>query len=380
MKKSVHLLRKSAMVLLGTIIGAGVFGLPSLFSQVGIWPGSMLFGGLVVMVVLTHVFYAEVILHYKKHMRLAGYAERSLGSWAGLIAKVSFPLSMFGAMFAYVILGGEFLSAIAREFGIADHLLTWQLLFWLGGAATVFFGMKMVAKLEVIGTWALIGTMIVVSVFASTRFHPEALIRAEWSSFLLPYGVFLFAMMGLSVVAEIMELVEYKREIAYPAIVGGTVGAAVLSWLFGVSLALASGQVIGGGVDVLVGLLPAGTGFMIPVLGFLAVATSNITVAQGLKKTFVLDFKMEERLAWLLTFMVPFALLFLTQRNFLGTVGFVGAVFGGINGMLVCGCMVHVLRVRFNRQSFTVLQQGIMYVLPCFAFGIYLFGILQQFL
>jgi amino acid permease len=318
------------MVLLGTIIGAGVFGLPALFSQVGIWPGSMLFGGLVVVVVLTHVFYAEVILHYKKHMRLAGYAERSLGYWAGLVAKLTFPLSMFGALFAYVILGGEFLASIAREFGIADHLLTWQLLFWLGGAITVFFGMKLVAKLEVVGTWALIGTMVVVSVFASTKFHPEALIRAEWSSFFVPYGVFLFAVMGLSVIAEIVELTEYKREIAYPAIIGGTIGAAVLSWLFGVSLALASGPVFGGGVDVLVGLLPAGTGFLIPVVGFLAVATSNITVAQGLKTAFVFDFKLEERMAWLLTFMVPFALLFLTQRNFLNTVGFVGAVFGGI--------------------------------------------------
>lgn len=377
--KSGNLVQKATLVLLGTIVGAGVFGLPAMFSLVGFWPGTILFWIIAFVVLATHLLFTEVILYHKQHLRLSGYAHKVLGKAVGHFTSVTFPLSLLGSCFAYVILGGEFLSALAKLVHIPSDTLAWQLVFLVMGAVIVFFGMKLVSVIEVWGTWALIATMLLVTVLVAPHINSEVIGYMDWSKFFLPYGVFLFAVGGVSVIAETVELVHYRRHLAYKAVILGSLGAAALSWMFGSALALAGGLNIEGEAMALVSIVPAGWGFMIPVVGFLAIATSFITVAQALKACLHIDFDLDVRLSWTLTFFLPFALLLLTRRDFLATIGLIGTLFGGLNGIVIAIMAFVVLRKQGDRvQSWLhpLYQFGLS--LPVIVIAVYLFGIIQK--
>ena len=68
-------------VLLGTIVGAGIFGIPYVISKSGMIPGFFYFLILGGAVLLIHLFFGEIILRTKGEHRLVGLAQRYLGRW-----------------------------------------------------------------------------------------------------------------------------------------------------------------------------------------------------------------------------------------------------------------------------------------------------------
>ncbi|MBM3204679.1 hypothetical protein FJZ48_01705 [Candidatus Uhrbacteria bacterium] len=324
---------KASLTLLGTIIGAGVFGLPALFSYVGFWPGTLLFWFLAGIMLLTHVYLVEIILAFRKKMRLAGYAREVLGKRGFIMASITYPGQIIGVNLIYIILGGAFLSMLGHGIGLHQPLVFWQLLFWAIGGAIVLSGFKFLATFETIATWFLIGSMVVVIGLSTGSWNIRALSYADWSHFFVPFGVFLFSLFGVSVISEIVELSGRNREKAFRAVTIGTLGAALLSWAFGVSLYLAVGRVGRDPFD-LISALPSSWSWLLPVFGILAIITSFVTTAEDLKQTFHFDFHLRPRASWLLALFIPL-LLFITQRDFLSTVDFVGTVFGGLNCLLV---------------------------------------------
>ena len=74
-------------ILMGHIIGVGIFSLPFIASRVGIW--TMLFYFLILggITILFELLYGEVILRTREKHRLPGYAEKYLGGWAKKEAK-----------------------------------------------------------------------------------------------------------------------------------------------------------------------------------------------------------------------------------------------------------------------------------------------------
>jgi hypothetical protein len=83
---------------------------------------------------------------------------------------------------------------------------------------------------------------------------------------------------------------------------------------------------------------------LIPAVGFLAVATSYITLALDLDTMLQLDLSFSPFFAQLIALCGPLALFLFISRDFLLTVGFVGAVFGAVNGMLVSLMAVRVAK------------------------------------
>ncbi len=325
---------RATLAFIGTSIGAGVFGLPSLFSYVGFWPGTVLFLLVALVMWLTHLYSVELILHFKKPMRLPGMAKAALGEWGFVAAGVTYPLQIIGVNLIYVILGGTFLSSLAHSIGIGLPLVFWQLLFWAIVAVIVLFGLKLMSRVEAWATWLLIGSMVLVVGLSAPKWEFSLLPRADWSNFFLPFGVFLFTLSGLSVVGEIVELVDRKRSDARWSVSVGMLVSVVLSWVFGVGMYLAAHGVIGRDPSALIGVLPGAWSWFIPLFGFLAIITSYLTTAEDLKASFHLDFHLKEAYAWLVAVGAPLILLF-TQRDFLTTVDVVGTVFGGINALLV---------------------------------------------
>ncbi|MDO8583959.1 MAG: aromatic amino acid transport family protein, partial [bacterium] len=330
MKDPSKRVRKATLMLIGTIIGAGLFGLPALFAGVGFWPGTMMFWFVACIVLLTHLYYAEIILHFKKRMRLVGYADTVLGTWGRVVMGISYPLQTIGVNLIYIILGGAFLAALLKGMGIGGPLWGWQLVFWGVGVLVVTLGLSFLAKVESVATWLLIGSIVVCIVLAAGRWEMMLLPAAHWDRLFIPFGIFLFSLSGINVIPELVEVTGRKPDDTRRAIVFGTLGAALLSWFFGIGLYLASGGQIGHEPTDLLLILPPVWSWLIPLVGLLAIITSYVTTADDLKETFRLDFHLPEWLAVVFAMGLPLA-LFGLQRDFFTTIDFVGTIFGGLN-------------------------------------------------
>src|SRR4030042_6630003 len=137
----------SLAILSGTMIGAGFFSLPYITLRVGLWAiiGYFLFlGGLIVLI---HLFFAELSLKTPDFKRLPGFARIYLGKRGEKVAIVSVILGLFGAILAYLIVGGELLNALLSPI-FDGGIIFYTLLYFAIGAIFIFFGIKAIARLE----------------------------------------------------------------------------------------------------------------------------------------------------------------------------------------------------------------------------------------
>lgn len=363
---------RAVLLVTGSIIGAGIFGLPAAFAEVGFWPGTLLFFFLSGIVTAVHLMYTEVILATKKKMRLTGYAEAGLGKTGFRLATLSYPLQLIGACIAYIILGGEFIQILMQQVGVDIALPVWQLAFWAFGALIVLYSLKFVSLFESWATSFLL-LAIVIAVGVSLPFVDFDLIQiGNPELWFAPFGIFLFSLSGLSIMSEAVDIAGRKRMHAYGAVTVGTVVAALFSWIFGVALYLAArGYPIHTTHD-LISVLPGQWAWLIPVLGFLAVITSFIAIAEDLETTLHVDYKLRPKIASAVALFTPLVAYILITRDFLATIGFVGSVFVGMNAIIVCLLTWKIVThykdplIRAASSTFTI------FVMSVFIFGVIL--------
>jgi len=301
----------------------------------GIIPSTIAFISLTGVVLSAHLLYVEALVANKKHSRIAGQAGYWLGKGPEALAGVIQALQVFGSNLAYIILGGEFMAVLAQIAGIEIPLLFWQVAFWLAGGILVLFGLKLVARVEAYLVWLLVAVIaLLVAIFTlQIDFSIIFTMPEQWT--FEPYGVILFALLGITTLPEVADVVNYRRSDVYKATIRGTLTAAVLTYGFGVTAWLASHGSLGRDPAEIVNLLPPVLAFILPLFGFLAVMTSFITSALDLRNMFHIDYHFTNAIAWIVALGVPFALLFLTSRDFLATIGLVGSMFGAALAIIV---------------------------------------------
>ncbi|GAI14239.1 unnamed protein product, partial [marine sediment metagenome] len=123
-----RLIRATA-VLIGTVIGAGIFGLPYAFAKVGYIPGLFYLLVFAVVFLITNLCYGEVVLRTKDELEMPGYVQRYLGKWGKWLIAISLILGIYGALIAYVIGVGGFLHAILGPV-LGGGQILWSLIFW----------------------------------------------------------------------------------------------------------------------------------------------------------------------------------------------------------------------------------------------------------
>lgn len=335
---------QAGIVMLGTIIGAGALAIPSVFHTYGLVWGSVLYWGIAAMVACTHMLMMDVVFAHggKKKIRFPGHVTMEFGKVWGALAFLSHPAQSMGACLAYIILGGDFLYALGGGH-LVPSVLFWQGLFWAGGAVTVILGMKFLARVETRLTWLLVGALIVTSFLFARQADPALFFSLKATWVWAPLGILVFSQFGLSIIPEIIDLSGNQREGALLAIVGGSLMAALLMWIFGV-MTYAAAPALSDSATSYSTALPQAWWWIIPCVGFLAVATSFLTLMEGLKHTLMYDAKLGKNTATAVSLTSPLFLLLLTSRDFLGTVSFVGGVFSATNGALATAMGAHVRR------------------------------------
>lgn len=345
----------ATLLVIGTTIGAGVFGVPAMIGAWGVIPGTIGFAAIAAIALGTQMIFAEAVIGAGKPMRMMGYGKRWMGKEAGLVGGIMHILLILGSNLIYIILGGEFVGAIADMAGLHLPIITWQILFWAGGSIIVLYGLRLVDRVEHLLTWLLISVMMLLIALSIPRMDVSLVFDLPTRFSFEPYGVFIFSLLGLTAIPEAADLVRHNRSDLLKAVFRGSLISAILTYGFGVSAWLASGGSLGrGAVDVL-SILPVRFAFVILIFGFLAVITSYITTALYLRNLFQMDFKLQKNAAFVVALGIPLILLFLTARDFLFTVGFVGSVLGAAIAILSVLLGQQALRNRLKPEKFSMM-------------------------
>jgi amino acid permease len=328
MKKSVLL---GSLSLVGTIIGAGIFGVPYVFSRAGI-VSSLLYCVLLGAAALTiHWFYAQVAAATPGKHRLVGYVRRHLGRRFAEVATVTNPMGLLGSMLAYMILGGGFLATL---FG--GSLTVWGLVFLAVMAALIFLPFRRIEGVEAGLTWLLIAAAVIIIAVVAPNVRLENMIAFSAENWFLPYGVIFFAFGGASVIPDLVESLDKDLRLISRAVIIGTAFSVALTAVFGCVIAGASGA--GTTENAVAGLIPIVGRYIVAagaVFGLLAVATSFVTIGENVKEVFSMDFRLSELAAWCAVIALPLAAFLFGARDFIAVLGFIGAFLTAADGFFI---------------------------------------------
>jgi tyrosine-specific transport protein len=322
-------------VLMSTIVGVGIFALPYVGAQSGFLIGAVFLFILTGIMVLLHLLYGEIVSRTKEKHRLVGYARHYLGKWGKRIVGLSVIIGFYGSLLVYIIVGGGFLHTIFSSL-INIPPLIFNLIFFIIGAIAVYFGLRLIAELDL-----LIGLFLILIVFLFLYFGFPKIDFVNfkiinWQNMLIPYGAILYSLAGMAAIPEIRELFSKKAKSYKRAIIWGTTIPAILYFIFiwtviGLTGLNTSPETIEG----LVGLLGKRVIFLGALFGFLATITSFFVLGLSLKKTFWYDFKINKNLAWFLVCFVPLIVFLLGVRSFIPIIVLLGALLGVIEGTAI---------------------------------------------
>ncbi len=329
---------RSLGFLLGASMGAGMFGLPTIFSQSGFVWGTLLYAALVVITLCVHLAYAHLQANAGHSKDFAGVIRQSLGVWGWRVAVVIYPVSIYGSVLIYLLLGSQFLSALSGMLGGPTDRQFWQMVLWLIFAWGSHSGMKGVARLERPIAYVLLSALLLMTGLAAVTGK-----GIPWTSELVPstfsigsfIGVVFFVSLSLPVVAEVMAFNARRPAMGRRTVFFGTILVAVLKWLFAITFA---GVAIGGTVEVmdLMRALPKGVQWLLPFVGLLSISGAAITVLHSLRTVYADEYKIRPLFAWVLAIFPPLAIALASTQSVLTVMTVLGSVVTATVAFLVC--------------------------------------------
>ncbi len=331
---------QAVAVMIGYIIGVGMFGLPYLVTKAGVLPFLFFIVILLPVQYLLHLIYASMIISTKTYHRLPGYTGIYLGEGSKLFIFLAKMVGNMGALLAYIIITGVFLNELlsplfgSHEFIYASALFVFE-------ATIVYFGIGLIAKAELFMTALLLFVVGLIVVKGGHYIEIKNFIALNWKNFILPYGALLFALDGNGSLPIVAKLVGRNPQAFKKVIRYGTFISAFIIIIFTLTIAGISGS--NTTADALTGVHKIMDGAIVLALifGIFSMITSFFGVAESIKETLNWDFRMNKIMSWGLAVFVPYVFYLLGVKDFINVITFVGSVGGGI-------CAI-VLVIIFNK-------------------------------
>lgn len=357
--------------LVGTIIGAGILGIPYVFSRSGFWTGTAMLVIVGLAMLLMKLMFGEVTLRTQGKHQLSGYAEIYLGKLAKHMMSFVLIFSIYGALLAYFIGEGQALSAV---FG--GPALLYSLIFYVIFAWLIFRGLNIIKRSELILSSAILLIIIIVAVFSWQHIAWDNLSGFDFQSMFYPYGVLLFACSGVVAIPQIRRVLLRREKLMSKAIWWGCIMPPIIYLIF-------AALVVGVTGDKTTQVATVGLGsalgpkmiYLGNLFAFFAMATSFLTLGLALKNVFRLDYKVKHVWAWLLSVSLPLVIFFLGAKNFINVINVVGALGVGLNGILYV-FIYWVARKKGVRKPEYKIPVGLGVVIGVFLMAVFVGGII----
>ncbi len=334
---------KAVGLLAGMIIGAGMFALPYTIVRAGV--GWSLFYTLLifVLVTLTHALYAGVILKDRRHARLPGYAREYLGEvgfWVTLVSRLG---AYWGLLLVYGVIIGNFLAPIVPFSGTALTIS-----FFVVISPLILFRLSRIGAVNLLFVFPEVFLPIIFFFLWWSRFDFSAVPFGGNGDWFLPYGIFLFAFSGASVIPEVVDtLGNLAHKKIFPVIVASSIITILVYAAFSMTIIGLGGGASPHDVLFILATSIGSRAFVIStLLGLFAVATSYIALGLELRYTFEYDLWRSRNVAWMLTAFVPLIIYLAGVRSFIMIINVIGAVGIGIEGVVIALLARRVLGTR----------------------------------
>ena len=322
-------------VLVGTMVGVGVFGIPFAFSKAGFWVGFLFLIFAAFVTIFLDLMYGEIALRTHERHQITGYTAKYLGPWFKRLIFFSIALSLYSALLAYTVIIGDFLSNIFSPFFYASQA-SYSLTFFVIASFLILRGMKSISWLEL--SLVVLYISVVVSIFL------VGLGKIEFSNFsgaqsefwFLPYGVLLFAFAGFSAIPIQRGILTGQEKNLSKSILLAVILTGILYLLFaftvlGISGSITTPDSISGLYEFLGGKII----FLGSLFGVLAVSTSFLMLGTAFMEVFRLDYKVSKKIAWLLVVGPPLILFLGGVRTFIDIISLAGSVAIGLEGIIL---------------------------------------------
>ena len=320
--------------LAGTIVGVGVFGLPYVAWRAGFFTEAVYLAVLFFVFVSLHLMFGEIILRTGARHRLVGYVGLYLGERARKFVTLTTTLGTLGGMLVYILVGGRFLNVLFDGF-LAVPAYSY-LVFWAAGSCLIIFGLKVIKRSELVMLFFMVAAIAVLMIGGAKKISLDNFFTFDSSRIFLPYGITLFALAGIAAVPAVRDILEGSEKKIKKALILGTALPALFYVLFVALVLGVSGEAVS--EDAISGLKSVLGNFVVfigALFGVFAVATSYITFGLYLKDMLVYDLSINKIPALLFIISAPIALVFLHSDSFIVVLGFIGAIFGGLESIFL---------------------------------------------
>lgn len=333
-------------IMIGYIIGVGMFSLPYVVAKAGLLAFFILLAVLAPVQYLIHLLYANMIIVTKEFHRLPGYAGIYLGKAGKRFVFVVKLVGNYGALLAYIIITGIFLHELLAPYWGGSEFFYASLLFALE-AVIIYFGIGMIARAELIMTALLLLVVGLIAWRGWGAVEATNYSLLDWRYLLLPYGAMLFSLDGNGAIPIVAKLLKKDKDNIKSVVRIGTFLPVMVIIAFTLVVVGISGpDTTAEALKGVGGKLSDGVIFFSLIFGILTMVTSFFGVAEAVKETLWWDYKINKRVAWALSVFVPYALYVCGIKNLINVISFAGAVAGGLSAIV----MVMIFR-KLKRQE-----------------------------
>jgi len=321
-------------ILIGTIVGAGVLGIPYIVSKAGLLTGLIDIIIIGILLLITNYIFGESIINIKKHHQMTGYTKIILGKKWGYLMMFLVFASIYGALIAYIMGEG---SVLATLFGSQKTLL-FSILFFIIAFSIVKSKIKTIGVLEIFLDSAFIFIIFLIALFSTGSINTTNITGFDVTNIFLPYGVILFAFLGISAIPQMKEVLNNDKKRLRRAILIGSSIPIILYLIFTFAVVSVTGL---NTTEVATIGLGQALGYKMLIFcnlfAFFIMSTAFLSLAHAVKETYIYDCKLNKTLSWMLACLVPFA-IFLAIRSIAGfkdILNITGGIAGGAMGILL---------------------------------------------
>ncbi len=319
----------AAFTLSGTMIGAGILGLPYVFAQSGFFIGIFWLFLLGIVMFFAKNYLAEVTLRTKTDHQLVGYARRYLGKKGGRLMLIAMVVGIYSALLAYMIGEGQSLSNLFT--GSGNLAIYFAVGFWLFMAILLKEGLRGLRKVETWGVFAIILVVLAMFFMFFPQIRTENLIVANNQNFFLPFGVVLFSLMGFSAIPSVRKELRKQEKNMKKAIYIGVLIPIVLYIIFTV-------VVVGDLGSSVSQVATISFGKILNLLGVFTILTSYFVLSFALKDMFREDLRISKRKTFIYVSIVPlfiYLVAVVLKLGFVNVLGVGGTISGGLSAILI---------------------------------------------
>ncbi|MBL7147601.1 MAG: hypothetical protein ISS82_02140 [Nanoarchaeota archaeon] len=218
--------------------------------------------------------------------------------------------------------------------------------------------------------------VLIISLVGFTKIDFNNLVSIDFSYFFYPYGVMMFAFLGMAAIPEMKEELANNKKRLKKAIIIGSLIPLIVYILFAFIVVGVTGE--NTSKIATLGLSNV-FGWQIVLFGNLfalfAVSTGFLALGLALKGMYNYDYKLNKTLSWFLVCFLPFIFLlfFRSLADFRSVLNITGVLAGGLEGILLILIFFRAKKLGNRKPEYSLNKN---YVIGCLIILMFVLGVI----